>query len=126
MTMHRLAPPLAALLALAAVLALAAGAALAQTAPKGDVANGRKVYVAYGCHACHGYQGQGSNAGSKIAPTPIPFAGLSRQLLQPRDRMPAYSEKIVSDQEVADIYAYLASIPKAKSVAGIPLLGSAP
>jgi mono/diheme cytochrome c family protein len=118
--MQRLALPLA-----AAALVLSAGAALAQTAPQGDAVRGKKIYVAQSCYACHGYQGQGSNAGSKVAPNPLPFAGFARQLRQPRDRMPPYSQTITSDQDVADIYAYLLTVPKAKSVAEIPLLGSA-
>jgi mono/diheme cytochrome c family protein len=36
--------------------------------------------------------------------------------------MPGFSEKVVSDQEVADIYAYLKTIPAPKPVKDIPLL----
>ena len=36
--------------------------------------------------------------------------------------MPAYSEKILSDQELTDILAYLRSLPAAKPVSDIPLL----
>jgi mono/diheme cytochrome c family protein len=113
---------------LAAALVLSAGAALAQAppAPKGDAAHGKQVYVAYGCYQCHGYQGQGGNAGSRLAPDPRPFASVEHQLRQPIARMPAYSPKTTSAQDVADIYAYLLTIPKAKTVAEIPLLGSKP
>ena len=41
---------------------------------------------------------------------------------KPRDRMPVYTHVTVTDSDVADIYAYLQSIPKAKTVAAIPLL----
>jgi mono/diheme cytochrome c family protein len=98
-------------------------AALAQTPPKGDEQRGRKVYIAYGCYQCHGYQGQGSNAGSRLAPNPAPYVAFAHQLRQPRARMPAYSLQLASDQDVADIYAYLLTIPKARAVADIPLLG---
>jgi len=114
-------------LALALFLALGAGAASAQTAaPKGDAVHGRTVYVAYGCYQCHGYQGQGGNAGPRLAPGPLPFDAVDRQLRKPRDRMPVYTHKTVSDQDVADMYAYLTSIPKAKTVAEIPLLNGRP
>jgi hypothetical protein len=103
-------------------LALAGGGAIAQGVPRGDAVSGKKIYVAYGCYECHGYQGQGSNAGSRLAPGPAPFAAFSYQLRQPRARMPAYSLKVVSEQEVADLYAYLSGIPQAKKVAEIPLL----
>jgi len=107
-------------------MALASGGAIAQGVPRGDAVNGKKIYVAYGCYECHGHQGQGSNAGSRLAPGPAPFAAFSYQLRQPRARMPAYSLKIVSEQEVADLYAYLAGIPKALKVAEIPLLNDLP
>jgi mono/diheme cytochrome c family protein len=109
-------------LVLAAALALPAGAAVAQTAPKGDTVHGKNIFVSYGCYQCHGFQGQGSNAGPKLAPQPLPFDAVDRQLRKPRDRMPVYTHKTVSDQDVADIYAYLLTIPKAKTVAEIPLL----
>jgi len=110
-------------LALAGLAAAAvAGAAFAQdAAPKGDVAHGKKIYVSYGCWQCHGYQGQGG-AGPKLAPTPLPYDALSRQLRKPRGTMPVYTHVTTPDQDVADIYAYLQSIPKAKTVADIPAL----
>ena len=40
----------------------AAPPACAQGAPKGDTANGQKVYLADGCWQCHGPMGQGSIA----------------------------------------------------------------
>jgi len=109
-------------LILVAALALSSGSAVAQSAPKGDALRGRKIFAAYGCYQCHGYQGQGSNAGSKVAPNPLPYAAFVYQLRQPRARMPAYTPKTVANQDVADIYAYMLTIPEAKAVAEIPLL----
>jgi mono/diheme cytochrome c family protein len=103
-------------------VAAVAGAAFAQdAAPKGDVAHGKKIYVDYGCWQCHGYQGQGG-AGPKLAPNPLPYEAISRQLRKPRGTMPVYTHVTTPDQDVADIYAYLQSIPKAKTVADIPAL----
>lgn len=107
-----------------------AGTALAQNAvpqgaaPKGDAVHGKKIFVTYGCYQCHGYQGQGSNAGPKLAPNPLPYEALDHQLRKPRDRMPIYTRTTTSDQDVADIYAYLLTIPKAKTVADIPPLAA--
>lgn len=107
--------------------AAVAGSAFAQdaapqnTAPRGDAVHGKKIYVAYGCWQCHGYQGQGG-AGPKLAPTPLPYEAVSRQLRKPRGTMPVYTHVTTPDQDVADIYAYLQSVPKAKSVAEIPAL----
>lgn len=106
----------------AATLLLMAGLTWAQSPPKGDASRGFTVYTRDGCHACHGYQGQGSNAGSRLAPGPVPFAGFAYQLRQPRARMPAYAASVMSDQSIADIYAYLLSIPKSKRVDEIPVL----
>lgn len=111
---------------LAAALAFRAGAVVAQTAPKGDAVHGKAIFASYGCWQCHGYQGQGSNAGPKLAPDPLPYDAFERQLRKPRDRMPIYTRKTTSEQDVADIYAYLQSIPKAKTVAEIPLLNGKP
>ena len=36
--------------------------------------------------------------------------------------MPVYTHVTTPDQDVADIYAYLQSIPKAKTVADIPAI----
>ena len=36
--------------------------------------------------------------------------------------MPPYSEKVLSNEDLADIYAYLQSIPKAPDYKSIPLL----
>lgn len=109
--------------------AAVAGAAFAQeaaprnTAPKGDPVHGRKIYDSYGCYQCHGYQGQGgASSGPKLAPNPLPYEAVYRQLRKPRARMPIYTRKTTSDQDVADIYAYLQTIPKAKTVAEIPAL----
>jgi mono/diheme cytochrome c family protein len=101
------------------------GGAAAQAVPRGDEQNGRRIYVAYGCYQCHGYQGQGSNAGSRLAPNPMPYAAFTFLVRQPRARMPAYSPKLMSDKELADVYAYLLTIPKARAVADIPLLNGA-
>ena len=36
--------------------------------------------------------------------------------------MPPYTEKVLSDQELVDIYAYIQSIPKSPDFKTIPLL----
>ncbi|MGZ3367920.1 MAG: c-type cytochrome [Caulobacteraceae bacterium] len=112
-------------LALSGLAAAAvAGSALAQdAAPKGDAVHGKKIYVADGCWQCHGYQGQGG-AAPKLAPTPLPYEAIARQLRKPCGTMPVYTHVTTPDQDVADIYAYLQSMPKAKTVADIPALAN--
>lgn len=107
-----------------AVLLAAGGASAQQAAPKGDAAHGKTIFTTYGCWQCHGYQGQGSNAGPKLAPNPLPYEAVARQMRRPRDRMPVYTHVTASDADVADLYAYLRTMPKAKTVADIPLLSN--
>jgi mono/diheme cytochrome c family protein len=92
-------------------------------APKSDAANGKKLFVSFGCYQCHGYEGQGSTAtGPRLAPRPIPFAAFTKQLRRPSNEMPPYTAKVTTDAQLADIYAFLQSIPPPKDVDSIPLL----
>ena len=84
-------------------------------------ARGRQVFIADGCPQCHGVSGQGS-VGPRLAPDPLPLEFLTRQLRNPMGVMPVYTAAMMSEAQIADIYAYLSSVPKAKSVAEIPLL----
>jgi len=74
-----------------------------------------------GCYECHGTQGQGGT-GPHLAPKPIALAALTAFVRKPSGGMPPYSAKVLSDAEVADIYAYLLTIPAPPPVQNIPLL----
>src|SRR5713226_2464535 len=91
--------------------ALCATSAFAQDTPRGNAANGKDLFDAKGCYSCHGFVGQGSREGPRLAP-PLGFAGFVAQLRNPRAVMPPYKEALVSDQQAADMVAYLASVPK--------------
>ena len=84
--------------------------------------NGKKLFVRDGCYECHGYAGQGTIAGARLAPPVLSAEGIGKYIRRPAGAMPAFSEKVVSDQDVADIYAYLKTIPVPKPVKDIPLL----
>lgn len=79
--------------------------------------NGQHLYNSFGCYECHGYQGQGSaqTGGSRIGPPQIPYSGFVAYIRQPTGQMPPYTSKAVSDAQLADIYAFLQSRPKATS-----------
>lgn len=82
-------------------------------APAGDPGQGRETYSDAGCNVCHGTIGHGGLlAGPKLAPDPVPYFVFNTQLRNPARIMPRYSEDFLSDQEVADIYAYLATMPQ--------------
>jgi ubiquinol-cytochrome c reductase cytochrome c subunit len=103
--------------AFAADLLLGAGSAVAASAEKGKIG-----FVQHGCWQCHGYQGQGGVTGLKLAPDPIPFETLSNFVRTTNRAMPPYREEILSNEDLADIYAYLQSIPKDPDPKSIPLL----
>lgn len=92
-------------------------------APTGNAQKGQQLYTSYGCYQCHGREGQGSTAtGPRLAPRPIPFAALTRYVRQPGGQMPPYTNKVVSDTDLADIYAFLQSRPQPPAADSIPLL----
>jgi len=92
-------------------------------APAGNAENGKKIFNKNGCYECHGREGQGSvMTGPRIAPDPVPFDVLSRYLRKPTGEMPPYTAKVISDQELADIYAFLQSRPHPPTAKANPLL----
>jgi ubiquinol-cytochrome c reductase cytochrome c subunit len=90
--------------------------------PKGNAENGKKLYDTHGCYQCHNYAANGGGAGPRLAPRPIPFTAFSQYIREPKGQMPPYTPKIVPDQELADIYAYLLTIPTPPAADSIPLL----
>jgi mono/diheme cytochrome c family protein len=88
----------------------------------GNAENGKRAYRTYGCYECHGYAGQGSRDGPRLAAVTVPASMLVGYIRQPFGAMPAYTQKVLSDQAFADIYAYVKSLPAAKPVNQIPLL----
>jgi mono/diheme cytochrome c family protein len=112
-----------------AALALSAPASVAQAqdAPKGDAANGKRVYLALGCFTCHGRSGQGgayNGPAPILAHTALPFDGFKGQLRNPANDMPAYSDAVLSDQDVADIYAFVETLPGPTSAKDISILNN--
>jgi ubiquinol-cytochrome c reductase cytochrome c subunit len=108
------------LAALAASLLIGHGSALAASAEKG-----RKAFVQHGCWQCHGFEGQGSVAssgGKVIANTELAVDSFTSFVRNSNGSMPPYKPQILSDEDLADIHAYLVALPKPKSAKDIPLL----
>lgn len=99
---------------------VAADRVAAPAAP--SASRGRQLFLSVGCVHCHGTHGQGSNAGTRLAPGPLPAAALAQFIRLTSTTMPAYSAEVLSDADVADIAAFLATIPPARPVASIPAL----
>jgi mono/diheme cytochrome c family protein len=102
---------------------LAAGLLLGQaSALAASAENGKMAFLKHGCWQCHGYEGQGGVTGPRLAPNPIPFETLSNFVRTTNRAMPPFREEILSNEDLADIYAYLQSIPKGLDAKSIPLL----
>ena len=105
----------------------AASLASAQDAPKGDVTNGKKVFLNDGCFTCHGRVGQGgayNGPAPILAHTQLPFDAFKNQLRNPADDMPAFSTAVVTDEQIADIYAFVQSLPGPTSPKDIAILNN--
>jgi mono/diheme cytochrome c family protein len=101
--------------------------ARAQDATAGDAVNGKKVFVAVGCYYCHGRAGQGgalNYPAPTLAKTELPFDGFKGVLRQSLRDMPAYVEAVLPDKDVADIYAFLQSLPGRRPAKDITILNN--
>jgi mono/diheme cytochrome c family protein len=89
----------------------------------GNADNGKKLFTSAGCYECHGREAQGgAGTGPRLGPSPIAFAAFVKQCRQPSNQMPPYTAKVLSDSQLADIYAFLQALPKPPDVSSIPLL----
>ena len=88
-----------------------------------DPVNGKRLFMTVGCYECHGTTGAGGGpAGPRLAPNPLPFVGVKAKLRTASGRMPVFSEAVLKDAEIADIFAYLQSIPDGQDARDIELL----
>ncbi len=89
-----------------------------------EVERGRELFMANGCFSCHGTVGQGGErgAGPRLAPDPYPLAAFRVLVRTPREAMPRFDVKYLSDEQLQLIHRYLASVPKGPAVKDIPAL----
>ena len=92
--------------------------------PAGNAQNGKKLFMSDGCYECHGRLGQGAaqTGAARIGPPQLSFEGFQSYVRNPKINMPPYTAKAIPDQDLADIYAYLKSIPMPPKGKDIPLL----
>jgi mono/diheme cytochrome c family protein len=101
--------------------------AQAQDAPKGDAANGKRIFLALGCFTCHGRSGQGgayNGPAPVLAHTALPFDGFKGQVRNPVNDMPAFSDAVASDKDLADIFTFVTGLPGAGSAKDIAILNN--
>jgi mono/diheme cytochrome c family protein len=88
--------------------------------PKENIENGRQAFLKHGCFSCHGYSGEGGR-GARLVQNPIPLDVFAQYVREPKRNMPPFGTQ-VSKQELADMYAFLKSIPPSPNAKSIPLL----
>jgi mono/diheme cytochrome c family protein len=107
-----------------AVSAQAPGPATSAAQPTGNAETGRRLFMDHTCYYCHGTVGQGGlpAVGPRVALVPRSLDSFIGYVRKPTGRMSAYSEKVLSDAALTDIYAFLRTQPPAKAAKDIPLL----
>jgi mono/diheme cytochrome c family protein len=116
----------------AAALLFTAAAAYTQaskdTAPKdnpaGNASHGKELFTKYTCYGCHGFSGQNGN-GARLVPMKFAQSAFIAYVRNPprANQMPSYSPKVLADKDLADIYAYIKTLPdSAPQAEGVPIL----
>jgi mono/diheme cytochrome c family protein len=81
---------------------------------------GHELYLKYSCYACHGYDGHGG-PGARLVPLAMTVTRFTAYVRNPR-RMPPYTDRVLSDEQLADLFAYIKSLPASPPADQIPLL----
>jgi mono/diheme cytochrome c family protein len=90
---------------------------------KGNAENGKRLFTSSGCYECHGREAQGSRySGPRLGPDPISLPAFRAYIRAPKGQMPPYTGKVLTDAELADIHAFLESLPEPPAAKTIPLL----
>ena len=90
--------------------------------PPGRVETGATLYRQTGCYQCHANEGQGGAQGPRLGPDPLTLARFTWYVRNPSGSMPPYTEVVMSNQDLADIHAFLLARPQPPAVDSIPLL----
>ena len=83
---------------------------------------GAALYKKNGCYECHVNDGQGGPQGPRLGPNPVPLPRFVAYVRNPAGDMPPFTAKVISDDDLAKIYAFLQSRPTPPPVKDIPLL----
>jgi mono/diheme cytochrome c family protein len=102
------------------LLALATGVALAA----GDAVKGKALWEAKNCKSCHGALGEGKYAGVRAGDTRTE-ADWVKQVRTPRANMPAFAVAQVSDQDLADMLAYMKTLTAPASFTAVTYTAAA-
>ena len=96
-----------------AVFIAVLGLATQTSEPVGNVEKGKTLFAKNGCAECHGLEGQGApTSGPRVGPNPLPLAAFIKYVREPKNQMPPYTVKVMSDADLADVRAFLAAREK--------------
>ena len=106
-------------LAPAAAMVLLVTAVRAQ---QGDSKKGKQLFVDYSCYACHGFSGQ-NGPGKRLVPMKTAQIAFTAYVRNPSTKqMPSYSGKVITDAQLADIWAYIRTLPDSPEAKDISLI----
>lgn len=111
-------------LGLTKLILIAAIVSVCSYAQVADAKKGKDLFLRYSCYACHGFSGQ-NGPGARLVPARMAQAAFIAYVRNPprANLMPSFSAKVVPDAEMADIYAYVRTLPdSAPAVKSIPAL----
>jgi mono/diheme cytochrome c family protein len=91
-----------------------------QSSLTGNAESGEQMWFDYYCYSCHGTAGNGG-AAPRVSNTPRTMEGFIQYVRNPA-RMPPYINRVMSDQQLADVYEFLQGLPASPTVDEIPLL----
>ena len=96
------------------IVLTAAAAAIGVNAQdrRGDAQRGKELFVKTGCYQCHGYEAQGASTGPRLGPEPAAFTRFVAYVRKPTGDMPPYMAKVLSEAQLADIYAFVSTRQK--------------
>jgi ubiquinol-cytochrome c reductase cytochrome c subunit len=91
--------------------------------PAANAENGRKLYVDRACWQCHGQVAQGGGiAGPRLTGRVQVWAAFSAYVRAPTEEMIPYTAKVLPDDELADIFEFLRTLPPPPAVDSVPIL----
>ena len=92
------------------------------TATNASADAGAALFKKNGCYECHSNDAQGGPQGPRLGPNPIPLPRFLAYVRNPAGDMPPFTAKVISDDDLRSIYAFLQSRPAPSPVSTIPLL----
>ncbi len=81
---------------------------------------GKELFLSYICYSCHSFDGHGG-AGARLVPMPLNQAGFIG-FLRNAGLMTSFGPKVISGEQLADIYAYIKTLPTSPAAKNIPLI----